>query len=207
MQVGSNYKMTELTIKSDKELIELAYSLGQPISSRVNSTIIDHLVPTESSDAHPQSLSANFGIGNFPFHTDGAYFKIPPRFIIMRYLNGIPKPTPTVICDLNQLNSEDKGYLKHSIWKVKSRNNEFLSTILSDDETFFRYDRCVMTPVISIKQNESYFESMIDELPKTEINWTINKVVIINNWTTLHTRPKIKEQEVSNRTIQRIMVL
>lgn len=199
--------MTELTIKSDKELIELAYSLGRPISSRVNSTIIDHLVPTESSDAHPQSLSANFGIGNFPFHTDGAYFKIPPRFIIMRYLNGITNPTPTVVCDLNQISTDDKGFLKYCIWKVKSRNNDFLSTILSDEENYYRYDRCIMTPVLSKKQNESYFESVIDELPKTEINWTINKVVIINNWTTLHTRPKIKEQEVKNRTIQRIMII
>lgn len=125
----------------------------------------------------------------------------------MRYLHGIPNPTPTVVCDLNQINSDDKGYLKHCIWKVKSRNNDFLSTILSDDETFYRYDRCVMSPVFSKKQNESYFESMIGELPKTEINWTINKVVIINNWTTLHTRPKVKEQEINNRTIQRIMVL
>ena len=205
--VGSNYKMTELTIKNDKELIELAHSLGRPISSRVNSNIVDHLVPIKKSEAHRQSLSANFGIGDFPFHTDGAYFKIPPRFIIMRYLKGIQNPTPTILCDLNQINSDDKENLKHCIWKVKSRNNDFLSTILSDDEAYYRYDKCVMTPVISKNQNGLFFESLIAELPKTQINWTINKAVIIDNWTYLHTRPKVSGQEINNRTIQRIMVL
>ncbi len=199
--------MTELTIESDKELIELAYSLGQPISSRVNSAIIDHLVPIKSSDAHQQSLSINFGIGDFPFHTDGAYFKTPPRYIIMRYLKGTPNPTPTILCDLNKLNSDDKENLKNCIWKVKSRNNDFLSTILSDNETFYRYDKCVMTPVVSKNQNGFYFESLIANLPKKEINWTINKAVIIDNWTNLHTRPKVNEQEINYRMIQRIMVL
>lgn len=199
--------MTELTIESDKELIDLAYSLGRPISSRVNSSIIDHLVPIESSEAHQQSLSANFGIGDFPFHTDGAYFKIPPRFIIMRYLKGAQNPTPTVLCDLNQLNSDEKENLKHWIWKVESRDNDFLSTILSEDETFYRYDKCVMSPVLSKNQNELYFESLIAKLHKTEINWTIDKTVIIDNWINLHSRPKVNRNEINNRTIQRIMVL
>lgn len=108
--------MTELIINSDKELIELAYSLGRPISSRVNSSLIDHLVTLNNTDAHKQSLSANFGTGHFPFRTDGTYFKIPPRFIVLRYLKGIQNPTPTVLCDLNQLTDEANEKLKDCIW-------------------------------------------------------------------------------------------
>lgn len=199
--------MTELIINSDNELIELAHSLGRPISSRVNSSLIDSLVPLNNLDAHKQSLSANFGTGNFPFHTDGAYFKIPPRFIILRYLKGILNPTPTVLCDLNQLTNEANEKLKDCIWKVKSRNNEFLTTILTENGEYYRYDKCVMTPAVSKIQNGSYFENLIDEMPKTQIDWTLNKAVIIDNWTFLHSRPKVTEQEINNRTIQRIMVL
>lgn len=199
--------MKELIIKNDKELIDLAYSLGHPISSRVNSSFIDRLVPLDNSDAHKQSLSANYGTSEFPFHTDGAYFKIPPKFIILRYLKGIQNPTPTVLCDLNQLNDEANQKLKDCIWKVKSRNNEFLTTILSESYKCYRYDKCIMTPANIKLRNKNYFENLIDELPKKHINWYTNKTVIIDNWTFLHSRPKVTEQEINNRTIQRIMVI
>lgn len=198
--------MTEYIINNENDLLDLAYSLGQPVASRVNGPIIDKLIPLNRADAHKQSLSANYGTDNFPFHTDGAYFRIPPRLIILRYISGIEKPTPTVICDLNNIDEESKSILKFSVWKIKSRGTDFLSSILSEDGKIFRYDKCVMRPAVYKNENSEYFENLISNLPKTEINWTFNKTVVLNNWTSLHARPKVRNEEVNYRTIQRIMV-
>lgn len=199
--------MKEFKIYNDEDFLKLAYEFGKPISSRINGNLIDNLIPIKTEDAHKQSLSANFGTNDFPFHTDGAYFKIPPKFILLRYTNGIPNPTPTILCDLKNINFTDKQILKHSVWKVKSRGSSFYSSILSEDENFFRFDKCIMQPVNIKNDNSKYLENLISSLPKVIINWEINKTVIIDNWNYLHTRPEVQENEIKFRNLQRIMIL
>jgi hypothetical protein len=199
--------MSELIIESEADLLELAYSLGKPVSSRLNGPLIDNLIPLKKEDAHKQSLSAICGIEPFPFHTDGAYFEIPPRFIILRYIQGIENPSPTIVCNLNKIQNLDKEKLKYSVWKVKSRELTFLSSILSDNEMILRYDKCVMQPMNLQSDNSFFLEKLISEQPKLIINWTQNKTVIIDNWSCLHSRPKVKDDEINFRNIQRIMIL
>ena len=53
-------------------------------------------------------------------------------------------------------------------------------------------------------------DKMIDILAKmdrTEIQWYKNKVVVINNHTDLHFRPKIKMEENNKRILQRINIV
>jgi alpha-ketoglutarate-dependent taurine dioxygenase len=199
--------MDELILESEQELMEFAYRLGQPISSRRNGPIIDELLPLTKVDAHPQSLSVNFGTNSFPFHTDGAYFKIPPRFIILRYVQGVPSPTPTLLCDLSMLNETEKLELQYGIWKVKSRTSTFYSSILSDDAKCLRYDPCIMSPINEKNDNSIFFEQVVASRSTIQVNWQVNKAVVIDNWRYLHTRPKVKEEEIRFRKLQRIMVL
>ncbi|KFC19165.1 hypothetical protein [Chryseobacterium sp. FH1] len=199
--------MEELSIKSDEDFLKLAYKLGKPITSRINGFLIDNLIPVRKEEAHKQSISANFGTNAFPFHTDGAYFKIPPKFILLRYINGISNPTPTLVCNLKDITTTDKRILKHSVWKVKSRDLSFYSSILSEDERIFRFDKCIMQPADSKNDNSIYLEQLISTLPKEQINWEINKTVVIDNWNYLHTRPEVKDNEINSRNLQRIMIL
>ncbi|SFI13948.1 P-loop NTPase family protein [Halpernia frigidisoli] len=198
--------MTELKIDNEDDFLKLACELGRPISSRINGSLIDNLIPLKKENAHKQSLSANFGTSDFPYHTDGAYFKIPPKFILLRYTNGISKPTPTILCNLQNINSFDKQILKHSVWKVKSKDSSFYSSILSEDEKIFRFDNCIMQPIDMKNDNSTHLEKLISSLPKKIINWEINKTVIIDNWKYLHTRPEVKDNEIDFRNIQRIMI-
>jgi len=199
--------MKELYINSEPELLELAFSLGKPIASRINSPLIDNLVPLRPDDAHKHSLSANFGISQFPFHTDGAYFIKPPRYIILRYVQGVIEPTPTIFVNLEEIENIHKGRLKYPVWKVKSRTSTFYSSILSDNDEIFRYDPCVMEPMNDKNNNKTYFENLIMSLPKTVVDWSINKTIIIDNWKNIHSRPEVKAEEINFRTIQRILIV
>ncbi len=187
--------------------MELAYSLGNPIASRLNAPLIDNIVPLKKEEAHKQSLSANFGADDFPFHTDGAYFKIPPRYILLRYVKGIENPTSTIVCDLSDIDNEAKMRLKLDMWKVKSRNFSFYSSILSEDGQFYRYDRCIMTPSNNKINNATFIENLVSTKPSKEIEWFPNKTIIIDNWNFMHHRPRVKEAEINFRHLQRIMIL
>jgi hypothetical protein len=198
--------MMMFQIDNEQDLLELAHSLGHPVPSRLNGPLIDNLIPLNKQDAHPQSLSAKFGVGGFPYHTDGAYFSIPPRFIVLRYIKGIEDPTPTTLCNLTDINGADKQLLKDAIWKVRSIKS-FYSTILAQDSSFYRFDNCVMQPLNKANDNSAFFSDIVSNLSTQTINWEINKTIVINNWKYLHNRPEVKDEEVNYRTLQRIMIL
>lgn len=198
--------MIDYKIKSEEELLELAYSMGNPMASRRSGVLIDNLIPVEKSHAHPQSLSAKFGVTEFPYHTDGAYFLTPPRFIILRYIKGVKKPTPTNVCDLSAMDYRMKETLQNSIWKVQAQS-PFYSSILSHDGEYLRFDTCVMKPINRRNDAHLTFSALVSNSPIQEIEWEMNKTVIINNWRCLHMRPTVHKDEINFRTIQRIMVL
>lgn len=198
--------MVEMIINSDEELLKLAYELGNPIPSRINGQIIDTLMPLSENEAHQYSLSANFGINEFPFHTDGAYFKKPPKHILMRYIGSIDQPTPTIIGDLKYLDEDTMSELQFHVWKVKSRNSSFYSAILSDDQEIYRYDSCIMQPV-SKRLPLDFFQRIVDTTPKHTVTWELNKTIVIDNWTTVHKRLQVQKHEINNRKLQRIMIL
>ena len=198
--------MIAYIIDREDDLLDLAHSLGQPVSSRLNSPLIDLLTPLQKQNAHPQSLSANFGVNEFPYHTDGAYFIKPPRYIILRYIQGIENPTPTTLCNLTDVSEGDQKLLQHSIWKVRSIKS-FYSTILSQDQRFYRFDNGVMQPLNKANDNSTILSSIVSGLPIQTIEWEINKTVVVDNWKYLHNRPKVKPEEVNFRTLQRIMIL
>lgn len=53
-----------------------------PISS------IHQLKPLSTEQSTPNTYSGNYGLNTFPFHTDLAHHRIPPRFFLLRCLVG-----------------------------------------------------------------------------------------------------------------------
>ena len=47
------------------------------------------------SAAHPRSLSAEYGLGQQPLHTDGAYLADPPNIVAL--VSSRPSPTATQV--------------------------------------------------------------------------------------------------------------
>ena len=194
----------ETEIKDEKDFIEFALSFGTPIKSRQNGTTIDTLIPIESNMVEKDSLSKRYGLEEFPIHTDCAYLKLPPKYMIMRYIGSIKNPTPTVIVlfDKSKLSGEEFDFIEKTIWFVKSNDIGFYSPILKDG--ILRYDKEVM------KMANSKEDAMVDILAKMDrryIQWHKNKVVVINNHTDLHFRPKIKIEEHNKRILQRINIV
>ncbi|WP_344825710.1 hypothetical protein [Rurimicrobium arvi] len=194
----------EAEIKDEKDFVELALSFGKPMKSRQHGIIIDTLIAVESNIVEKDSLSKRYGLEEFPIHTDCAYLKLPPKYILLRYVGSIENPTPTGIVhfDKSKLSDEEIDFIQKTIWFVKSKDIGFYSPILKDN--ILRYDKEVMKLV---NPKEDKMIDILAKMDRREIQWYKNKVVVINNHTHLHFRPKIKIEENNKRILQRINIV
>lgn len=98
--------------------------------------VVEHrcLQVRASEDARPGTLSARFGRGGFPWHTDGAQLGSPPRVSLMRAL--ATSKTPTLIFDL-QGHLLSAGRLRRGlcrgVWTVHGGGRPFHAPVVGSD--------------------------------------------------------------------------
>src|SRR5260370_4529608 len=143
---------TEAYFPSSSDWSAFAAALGTPHPSRLGGPLIDKLVPTAGRHARDGTMSASLGFEKFPLHTDGAYFRTPPRFIILRLASGAQSARATLVCDVASLalTAEERHVLAREVWIVRGGGRSFLSSILNDSlfhaRTVVRDDQFCMTP-------------------------------------------------------------
>lgn len=59
---------------------------------------VQTLVPKDQTSSPPNTYSGNFGLCEFPLHTDLAHWALPPRFLVLRCVSGV-EAVPTRILD------------------------------------------------------------------------------------------------------------
>lgn len=144
---AEGYASVDLSLPEFKRL---ALDLGRPVSARRRGPTVDRLTPTRSVDAAPRSLSAQYGTGAFPFHTDAAHHALPPRYVLLRLADGARTTTPTLLAviDLAALSPQDRRTLTREQWLVNGgRGRVFYSPILDPRRQLIRFDPgCMSEP-------------------------------------------------------------
>ncbi|HSZ34654.1 MAG TPA: hypothetical protein VK772_15165 [Puia sp.] len=194
---------TETIAETELDFVNIALSYGQMIQSRKNAGFIDLLTAAKKQDVQVDSLSKRYGLESFPIHTDCAYFRVPPRYIFLRYVGSFESPSPTFLIDFetDKLDPAEQQFVKNAIWYVKGSEGGFYTTIYENG--VLRYDPEIMKPVNNVPYKMS---DLLEKMRKSQINWHSNKVLIINNWSTLHARPTLKPEENGKRILQRINI-
>lgn len=82
--------------RPDLSTVEAVSLLGTPLTLAGFSTV-QELRPHQASDAAPNTYSGNFGVGEFPMHTDLAHWAIPPRYLVLRCIQGASEVATGVI--------------------------------------------------------------------------------------------------------------
>lgn len=156
------------------------------------------LRPYTTDDAPPRSLSAEYGLGAQPLHTDGAHLRNPPDVIVLH--SEAPSETSTVIFS-PPWNVPD--YVSAGIFTVHANGPSFLSPARSSDR--FRFDPVAMTPGdhLALATTE-YFE---DARARDDIHvhhWDRpNLLLFIDNKMSLHARNAVAQND-NERRIERI---
>ncbi|WP_156382766.1 hypothetical protein [Sanguibacter sp. Leaf3] len=144
------------------------------------------LRPLSAEDAHPASMSATYGLGAQPLHTDGAHTPEPPDLIVL--MGEAPSSTPTYLFKDVTYDTTPKG-IYSGVFRVDAGKDTFLTTALSRGR--MRYDPGCMTPLDARAREVSrYFEEQLANAHP--FSWdTENLVLLIDNKRALHARGSV----------------
>lgn len=195
-------------LELERCLLEIAITLGEPKRLRSSGEIVQKLVPTFASNAHPNSLSAKHSLGNFPMHIDTAHWSLPCRYVILGCSSVGSGERKTKLLDFHSLSiSENEKTLLYSTpLRVVNGRHSFYSTVLSSQRKFIRYDPGCMLPTCN--GGNQIFKIFSEERWSNqieEIEWQTGTVLIIDNWRILHGRG-YASQDDGNRSLHRVLI-
>jgi L-asparagine oxygenase len=150
-------------------------------------------------------------MGRFPFHTDAAHHRAPPRFVLLRIADGSETTTPTELVDFNSLSISraDVETLRREPWLVRGGVGlKFFSAILFGDgvNLVLRFDPGCMRPASGT--NPCGHDILSDALAVAgtrRVDWRPGRMVVFDNWRFLHARPAVQPND-NGRILERILV-
>jgi hypothetical protein len=169
------------------------------------------LVPHSLAESAPNTYSGNYGLNEFPLHTDLAHWAIPPRYLFLRCVHGA-KEVPTRILDGTAVvSSIGTDELRMSLVQPRRpmRNGKQLLRLLEyfdgESERALRWDRLYLKPA-SLFAARVYdaFSNILSSLTPMEIPLTEpGDTLVIDNWRCLHGRATVPNS-LLDRKIDRV---
>lgn len=184
-----------------------AKSLGwAEIPTRRGGAAVSVLRPVEAGTAHPRSLSAAYGLGQQPLHTDGAHLPDPPDFVVL--VSTRPSATATRLWAATARRSRSRGQgsppsaaFDHGMFLVHNGHDSFFAPARSGAR--YRFDPGCMTACDARAcEVEEYFTSQLAQA--TTYEWTTSgQVLVIDNQQALHARSAVAKGD-SDRELIRV---
>jgi hypothetical protein len=175
-----------------------AASLGWiEVAPRRGDPTVSALRPVDASAAHPKSLSATYGLGQQPLHTDGAHLPDPPDLVVLvsQRSSATPtrlwRPAPTI----------PWVALRHGMFLVRNGRDSFYAPALSGSR--YRYDPgCMAACDARAREVEQYFMKQLAEAATHE--WSdAGQVLVVDNRHVLHARSALTKDDL-DRELTRV---
>jgi Taurine catabolism dioxygenase TauD, TfdA family len=173
-----------------------AASLGwAEVAPRRGDPAVSLLRPAGAGAAHPRSLSAVYGLGQQPLHTDGAHLSAPPDFIVL--ISQEPSATPTRLWQGGKSHSGRTGMpldaMQHGMFLVRNGRDSFYAPALSGSR--YRYDPGCMTACDArAREAAQYLDQQHAEATSHE--WAGGEVLVVDNRHALHARAAVAEGDL-----------
>ena len=162
------------------------------------------LHPVTESAAHPNSLSAVYGLGQQPLHTDGAHLQVPPDVLV--FICDRPSATSTQLWrpDIparRRRPLSTTSALSHGMFLVRNGRDSFYAPALSGSG--YRYDPGCMTPCDArAREVQEYFEQQLSRA-SAHVWSAAGQVLVVDNRRALHARSAVAEGDLE-RELTRI---
>jgi hypothetical protein len=192
---------------SMQEFEELSLGLGEPICVRPGGPTLETLKPLNRESASPRSLSAAHGLGTFPFHTDAAHHRSPPRYLALRLADHCCGVTPTLVIDADpqRFSAAERMTLRRETWLVQGGfNRTFYAPILDQRGTILRFDPgCMVEPAGTQLVGHEILAQRFETA--AAVSWKPGTTLFVDNWRVLHARPAVVRGDES-RTLVRMLL-
>lgn len=144
------------------------------------------LRPTATEDARKGTHSASVGLGEFPWHTDGAIALTPPQWMVLRCIEAT-HPTSTQIC----LPGADLRRELHSLTlliRQESGRKAYVPAIINAGRGEWRLRWDPRSAVFGPNEARSAVEHA---QPTDEVAWRPGRILVLNNHRVMHRRPSV----------------
>lgn len=147
------------------------------------------LRPHSTEEAPVRSLSAVYGLGPQPLHSDGAHLPHPPDVIVLH--SARPSPTATVLWPITASGPPD--HVRFGVFTVHGNGVTFLASAYQEGR--LRFDPVAMTPGDALAhQTVEFFDARRQEAHVHE--WTEpDTLLFIDNRKTLHARNAVVDAD------------
>ena len=159
---------------------------------------IQELTPKKAADSPPNIYSGNFGYSNFPFHTDLAHWYVPPRFFVLRCIEGTPSVKTLLVDSRSIIQSVGDENLRRALVQPRRpiEGNRFLLHILEQrslGDCRFRWDTLFIVPstdhssrmCLAIKEHIANLKTVDIVLEQP------GDTLVVDNWRMLHGRSAV----------------
>jgi L-asparagine oxygenase len=171
--------------------------LGQLLDIPSLSTV-QRLVPRTNADASPASYSGNYGLGDFPMHTDLAHWAKPPRFLLLRCISGATDVSTRLLdghllCRTVGIDRVSRVLLRPRRPIDKSRLLLRLLDENASGSSRLRWDELFLTPANGFARTAVADMLMaMQSSPRTEVFLAdAGDTLVIDNWRMLHGRSPV----------------
>ena len=189
-----------------KELGRIGNMLGARVAGRADA-LEEVIQPQAPGDAHPRSLSAQFGLGALPFHVELSHRPRPCRYLLLGCLEpGVPSAA-TMLLDWRSLDflPDELHFLESAPILVRTGRRSFYSTLLSPERAFLRYDPGCLEAVDERGQAalDLVQRRLSAGVPYIH-QWRRGDILVIDNWRILHGRAPTDQG--AGRRLARILI-
>ena len=186
-------------IQDTEGLLRLGKSLGRIVGDA------QLLSPSDKQNATSRSFSYYYEHGQFPMHSDTAFWQAPARYVILKA--QVASPTPTLLLPFPELQKIiQSARIETAIFSIRTTSGSHYGRAQFAKDTFgIRFDSCYM------KSANRDAKALVDILsfPPNKLverfEWRGTNALVIDNWRCLHARGSVAKGD-SVRTLARIYV-
>ncbi|MDE2577765.1 MAG: TauD/TfdA family dioxygenase [Hyphomicrobiales bacterium] len=192
--------------QSNASIIEIAEHLGKTLVPW-ESGLVQTLVPR--AEATPNSYSGIYGLNDFPFHSDLAHWRTPPRYLLLRCIVGFADVPTLMIDGHNLIDAVTLDILARAIFKPRRPRDGSVSLLRLcqpvEDIMRVRWDEVFLKPASRIGEIANLrVREWLSACKPTAISLAeTHDTLLIDNWRMLHARSAILPGR-ETRAIERV---
>lgn len=180
--------------------------LDRALKQRIGAVTSTDLAIKSQEEARPKSLSAKYGDGQFPHHTDFAFRPYPPRLIILINETDEAYERPTTVTRFADLHEKARVLHARTLWSVKTKAGSFVVGGKSaiGRHTINRWDVEFLSPNNGIAKFAAERLSKAFSMLEKVHRWEPKSALLIDNWNCTHSRGEAPEVDDKKRQLVRL---
>lgn len=158
------------------------------------------LRPQTSIEARANTLSSRYGLGEFPWHTDGAIARNPPRWVFLRSANDSLTDTELLDVLLHDRLASALCATTLRVMDPAGRQRLLRAGLRREGSVRYRWDPRSCEPLKRVGR-ESVPPLIAAAGPDHRVRWRAGRTLVVDNWRMLHRRPAVVD---ASRRLERL---